>query len=496
MGTSNEDRVYSIGKWLYQIILTIMWKRVVSFTLILIATSACLYANNLAKAKSLYQKGEYLQALPIFKKQYAKNKKNASINHWLGVCLYETGNPTESIKYLEFADSKDIMSSSYYLAKIYMAGYNFEKAVEMYARYKYLLTDKNNNVPDNINEEEHIAKLAKPMLDHVEKIVVIDSILVDKKNFFKHYILSPETGRLLTNEELPFESDQFTVGFCEQNNTKLIWAKPDELGTMRLCESSRLIDGNWDTPQYIDDNLTDGGNLNYPFLLQDGMTLYYASNGNGSIGGYDIFYTRKDAESGEFLQPQNLGMPYNSFADDYMLVLDDKTGYGWWATDRNNIKDKITIYVFKRNEFRTNYNLNEANLVSFAKLSDYKKTWQGNDYTSEANSLEELLEPITEVSNNKEFVFYVSKNLVYTSTDDFNSEEAKNAFKEVVILKNELQKTKSQLNAKRKEFFLNGSNDEISAEIIALEADVEGLRNVIMKNENIVRETELNVLEK
>ena len=214
MGTSNEDRVYSIGKWLYQIILTIMWKRVVSFTLILIATSACLYANNLAKAKSLYQKEEYLQALPIFKKQYAKNKKNASINHWLGVCLYETGNPTEAIKYLEFADSKDIMSSSYYLAKIYMAGYNFEKAVEMYARYKYLLTDKNNNVPDNINEEEHIAKLAKPMLDHVEKIVVIDSILVDKNNFFKHYILSPETGRLLTNEELPFESDQFTVGFC------------------------------------------------------------------------------------------------------------------------------------------------------------------------------------------------------------------------------------------------------------------------------------------
>ncbi len=60
-----------------------------------------------------------------------------------------------------------------------------------------------------------------------------------------------------------------------------------------------------------------------PFFMSDGVTLYYANDGDESIGGYDIFISRKGEDG--FLQPQNIGMPYNSPYDDYMLAIDEVT---------------------------------------------------------------------------------------------------------------------------------------------------------------------------
>ena len=78
-------------------------------------------AITLEEAKTLYIKGKYEEALPAFKELYNKNPrnaKNASINQWLGVCLYKTGQHEESKKYFEFAASKSVMESNLYLSKL------------------------------------------------------------------------------------------------------------------------------------------------------------------------------------------------------------------------------------------------------------------------------------------------------------------------------------------------------------------------------------------
>lgn len=448
------------------------------------------FSQNLKKAKTYYQKGEYELALPLFKKEYNKNKKNVSINHWLGVCYFETGKLDDAIKYLEFAHSKEVLSSSYYLAQIYFKKFDFEKAVNMYSQHRELMVSNNKTISETILEEERIAKLVKPMLDHVEKIIVLDSILVDKQDFFKYYKISQETGTLLSSDKLPFHTKAEAMGYCEQNKSRLLWAMPDETGALRLCQSLKLIDGTWDTPQYIDENIADGGDLNYPFLLQDGMTLYYASNGANSIGGYDIFYTRKDAETGEFLQPQNLGMPYNSFANDYMFVLDDITGYGWWATERNNIEGKVTIYVFKRNDVRINYSVDETNLISYAKLTNFKNTWGDDDYSQELNAIESYLNETD--SDNLDFVFAVSKGVIYTSYDDFKSSEALDLYKEYFNLQKKLKVQKQALNAKRKKYASDDANKALlGSEIISLETDIEELEKNIYLKGNEVRRKEL-----
>ena len=105
-------------------------------------------------------------------------------------------------------------------------------------------------------------------------------------------------------------------------------------------------------------------------MMQDGMTIYYANNGTSSLGGYDIFISRKD--DNEYYKPQNIGMPYNSPYDDYMLAIDETTGVGWWATDRNQLGDSITIYKFIPQDMRINYDVDTIDLVKFARIQDYR----------------------------------------------------------------------------------------------------------------------------
>ena len=74
--------------------------------------------------------------------------------------------------------------------------------------------------------------------------------------------------------------------------------------------------------------------------MSDGITLYYASDGEGSLGGYDIFVTRYDSENGNYLRPDNIGMPFNSPANDYMYAIDEFNNIGWFASDRYQLITK------------------------------------------------------------------------------------------------------------------------------------------------------------
>jgi len=61
-------------------------------------------------------------------------------------------------------------------------------------------------------------------------------------------------------------------------------------------------------------------------ISPDGTTLYYSSNGPESMGGYDIFMTRK--EPGGWSEPINLGYPINTPGDDiFYIQIDSVSAY-------------------------------------------------------------------------------------------------------------------------------------------------------------------------
>ena len=90
-------------------------------------------------------------------------------------------------------------------------------------------------------------------------------------------------------------------------------------------------------------------------------------------------------------------MPYNSPYDDYLLAIDELTGVGWWATDRNRIPGKVTIYVFVPQELRRNVDPDNPDLISRARLTSIRDTW--NPETDRAEIIERIIAVKNDVSN-------------------------------------------------------------------------------------------------
>lgn len=55
------------------------------------------------------------------------------------------------------------------------------------------------------------------------------------------------------------------------------------------------------------------------YMMPDGKTMYFASKGHNSIGGYDVFKTT--FENGQWTKPINLGIPINTPDDDVFFAL-------------------------------------------------------------------------------------------------------------------------------------------------------------------------------
>jgi hypothetical protein len=69
-----------------------------------------------------------------------------------------------------------------------------------------------------------------------------------------------------------------------------------------------------------------------PFYNIEDQSLYFSSNGHVSIGGFDVFKAIGDETS--WSQPDNMGMPINSSADDYYYILNPSRIGGFLSSNR------------------------------------------------------------------------------------------------------------------------------------------------------------------
>jgi YHS domain-containing protein len=98
----------------------------------------------------------------------------------------------------------------------------------------------------------------------------------------------------------------------------------------------------WSEPLNLGPTINSKYDEDAPFLSIDGKTLYFSSNGEKSIGGFDIFYSQ--FSNNEWSKPMNLGAPYNSPSDDifYTTTSDGKTAY--FSSNRKDSEGRLDIY--------------------------------------------------------------------------------------------------------------------------------------------------------
>ena len=110
---------------------------------------------------------------------------------------------------------------------------------------------------------------------------------------------------------------------------KIIFAS-DRLGGFGKTDlyEINLIDGEWSDPINLGPFVNSKEHDKSPFLHADGNTLFFSSNNFPSLGGFDIFYSRKDS-LGNWLKPVNIGYPINTISDEVSLFVttDGRTAY-------------------------------------------------------------------------------------------------------------------------------------------------------------------------
>jgi hypothetical protein len=345
--------------------------------------------------------------------------------------------------------------------------------------------------------------LGTQMVKGVEKVAVIDSVVVDKDSFLSAYKISEESGNLYPFSKF-FKTEGNNEGTVYQTElgNKLYYGDNGKNNHLSIYTKTKLIN-QWSEASPLPKNINSGEDTNYPFVMSDGITLYYASKGEGSMGGYDIFVTRYNSETDTYLKPENVGMPFNSPFNDYMYVIDEYNNLGWFASDRYQPKDKVCIYIFIPNESKQIYDydsMENSKLISLARISSLKDSWNGKN--AEVQAAKERLEAArnhTPKSTEKvEFVFVINDQITYTKLEDFTSPKA-------VELVKSWQQTLSDYNAQAKKLekqrdTFNGANQDtkkaLAPGILDLEKRVEQIAQEVKTLEISIRNEENNFLKK
>jgi len=86
-------------------------------------------------------------------------------------------------------------------------------------------------------------------------------------------------------------------------------------GGLDIYLSEKQASGKWGPPENLGSTINSRYNEECPYISEDGQILYFSSYGHYNMGGYDIFYSRKNAD-GTWAEPVNIGYPINTTDDD------------------------------------------------------------------------------------------------------------------------------------------------------------------------------------
>ena len=439
-----------------------MKKFIVLSGILLAGITASLSAQTPQEADTLFKAKKYTQALDAYKKLLKTKPKTDLYNFRTALCAYELKDYDQATTYFLKTGDKFPLKN-YYLGEIYFDSYRFDESLLALTTYLQTFNPEDTQITAAQRKLKQ-AELGAKFLKRVEDVVITDSLVVDKKDFLSKLPLSPDLGSL-TQSRLTLRNGTVTdkVEYITQRGDRSCFS--DTLrGQSDLFAAYKLLD-KWAPAEKLT-GINTPDNENYPFLMLDGVTLYFASDGEGSLGGYDIFVTRFNTTTNSWLAPENAGMPFNSPFNDYMMVIDEVRHTGWFVSDRYQPAGKVAIYQFTPNmEKKIIRTENRDSLIRYARAQQITRTGF-NKTIKTPEEVNQTIKP-TAIST-----IIINDTLSYSGTDQFRNPDARKSYLELEQLQADAETTKSQLNAARTKYALaadENSKKNVGETILALE---------------------------
>lgn len=209
--------------------------------------------------------------------------------------------------------------------------------------YEMVMTADMNEI-DNWNKDKPLAGYAaEGTFDAPIQLLNNDSTLITFREDDLFMSQLGTDGVWGQREELPINTGKWEPhAFVYNNGNSIIYASDfgnnDENSDLYIVH--KADDGKWSKP-YAVEELNTLQNEDAPYVAGDG-TLYFASRGHSSMGGYDIFSSRLDTATGKFSEAENLGAPINLPTDDTFFTLYGKNAY--FSSSRPGGYGEVDIY--------------------------------------------------------------------------------------------------------------------------------------------------------
>lgn len=128
------------------------------------------------------------------------------------------------------------------------------------------------------------------------------------------------------------------------NTLYFVSDRKGSLGGKDIWASERLTNGNWSEPFNLGKEVNTLEDEESPFIMLDGVTLYFSSKGHFTFGGYDIF-TSTQNDDGYWSKPDQLKAPVNSTSDDFFYIADSYGEHAYYSSDKLQKGNQDIFYV-------------------------------------------------------------------------------------------------------------------------------------------------------
>ncbi len=330
--------------------------------------------NDLKKqAEKLFQNQKYEDATPMYSQLLSLYPREAIYNYRYGVCLLMSGkDKTGAATYLEAAAKAKETDPDvfFYLGRSYMFMDHYNEAISSFNHFKTLAsTAKQSKLqPDDFI---HNCEFANELRKDRKNVVVLNKTIVNRTTFFSAYDFTNSAGKLLTTPDrfltsIDKEKMANPVMFLTKDGETIYYASYGKKGEhgKDIYRIIKLPNGTWSTAMNLGSSINTDENEDFPYLDKDGRTLYFCSKGHNSIGGYDVFKSQYDFNTGKWSDPVNVGIPINTVDDDIFYMPSTKGETAIYSTAIDCESAKIELRNIKLGDVVSNVAVISGSYIS------------------------------------------------------------------------------------------------------------------------------------
>ncbi len=228
--------------------------------------------------------------------------------------------------------------------------YRFTLAQEAYTRA--LAASQDSSLNALASQRIILCENGLSLLNYVANPVVKGKWAVPKKDFHLYFSQCPSGQWIMPPAELLATVNDNAAApspaFYREDTPLLVFAARDSLrqsgwdiySVRRSADSS----SRWEPAQRLGSQVNSNGNELYPTLSRDASRLFFCSDGQYGLGGYNLYMCSWNTDTQDWGPAQNLGIPFSSPFDDFLFMVSDDLAYACFVSDRESLNDSLTLY--------------------------------------------------------------------------------------------------------------------------------------------------------